>query len=141
ALFFIMKNAAIIGISGYGRHHLLMALEQALQRRLRLVAATVVNQEEESFFCARLRAAGCEIFSSTAEMWARWAGKVELCFIPTGIHLHAPMTLEALEAGANVFVEKPLAATSAEAARIARTEQATGRFVAVGFQDIYTDST
>src|SRR6266480_3792717 len=99
-----MKNAAIIGISNYARHHLFIALEQTLQSRLRLVAATVVNQEAEAFFCGRLRRLGCEIFASTGEMWARWSGRVDLWFITTGLHLHAPMTLEALRAGANVLV-------------------------------------
>lgn len=136
-----MKTAAIIGISHYARHHLLMALEQMLQGRLRLVAATVVNQEEEAFFCRRLRGLGCEIFSDVGAMWAKFAGRVDLCFIPTGLHLHAGMTLQALQAGANVLVEKPLAASLVQAQEIMRCERTSGRFVAVGFQDLYTDST
>ncbi len=136
-----MKTAAIIGISHYARHHLLMALEQMLQGRLRLVAATVVNQEEEAFFCQRLRGLGCEIFADPAAMWEKFAGRVDLCFIPTGLHLHAAMTLQALQCGASVLVEKPLAASLAQAAAIRQLEQRTGRFVAVGFQDLYTDST
>ncbi len=119
----------------------MIALEQVLHGRLRLVAAVVVNQDEEAFFCARLRSLGCEIFDRTEAMWARWSGKVNLCFIPTGIHLHAPMTLEALGAGASVLVEKPLTASVAEAEAIMAAEHRTGKFVAVGFQDLYTDST
>ena len=136
-----MKTAAIIGISNYARNHLLVALEQALQGRLRLVAATVVNQEAEAFFCERLRGLGCTIFDCVDDMWAAFAGKVDLCFIPTGIHLHATMTAQALRAGANVLVEKPLATTTAGARQIMQLEQATGCFVAVGFQDLYTEST
>jgi predicted dehydrogenase len=48
------------------------------------------------------------------------------------------MTLAALKAGADVLVEKPLAGSLAEVAAIRAAEQATGRFVAVGFQDIYS---
>lgn len=136
-----MKIAAIIGISRYARYHLFMALEQALHGKLRLAAAVVVNQQEESFFCQRLRSLGCEIFDHTEAMWARWSGRIDLCFIPTGIHLHAPMTLQALAAGANVLVEKPLTAAVAEASAIMDAERRTGRFVAVGFQDLYTEST
>ena len=111
----ILKTAAIIGISRYARYHLLMALEQALHGKLRLAAAVVVNPVEEAFFCQRLRSLGCEIFHDTRTMWSRWAGRIDLCLIPTGIHLHAPMTLEALESGACVLVEKPLTASVAEA--------------------------
>lgn len=136
-----MKTAAIIGISNFARHHLFMALEQVLQGRLRLVAATVVNQEQESFFCERLRGLGCEIFADPAAMWEKFTGRVDLCFIPTGLHLHAGMTLQALRAGANVLVEKPLAASAAQATEIMRAERNAGRFVAVGFQDLYTAST
>jgi predicted dehydrogenase len=136
-----MKTAAIIGISHYARHHLLMALEQMLQGRLRLVAATVVNQEEEAFFCQRLRGLGCEIFADPAAMWEKFTSRVDLCFIPTGLHLHAAMTLQALQCGANVLVEKPLAASLVQTEAIRQLERRTGRFVAVGFQDLYTDST
>jgi predicted dehydrogenase len=136
-----VKTAAIIGISRYARYHLLIALEQMLHGKLRLAAAVVINPEEEKFFCDRLRKLGCQLYHSTAAMWQEWSGRVDLCFIPTGIHLHAPMTLEALNAGANVLVEKPLTATAHEGEAIIAAENRTGRFVAVGFQDIYTDTT
>lgn len=135
------KTAALIGISSYARNHLLMALEQALHGRLRLVAATVVNQTQEAFFCARLRQLGCEIFGTVDAMWERFGGQIDLCLIPTGIHLHAPMTLQALRAGASVLVEKPLATSTDDARGIMRVERETGRFVAVGFQDLYAEST
>ena len=48
------------------------------------------------------------------------------------------MTLAALAAGAHVLVEKPLAGSLAEVAAIRAAEAATKRFVAVGFQDIYS---
>lgn len=136
-----MKTAAVIGISRYARYHLFMALEQALHGKLRLAAVVVVNQEEESFLCTRLRSLGCEIFEDTRSLWTKWQHRIDLCFVPTGIHLHAPMTLEALGAGANVLVEKPLTATVAEAEAIMAAERRTGRFVAVGFQDLYTPPT
>ena len=136
-----VKTAAIIGISRYARYHLLIALEQMLHGKLRLAAAVVINPEEEAFFCRRLRKLGCELYSSADAMWQEWSGRVDLCFIPTGIHLHAPMTLQALNAGANVLVEKPLTATVHEGEAIIAAELRTSRFVAVGFQDIYTDST
>ena len=136
-----MKTAALIGISNFARHHLLIAAEQILHGRLRLVAATIVNPDEEAFLAARLRSLGCEVFPDVGAMWRARSGQIDLCFIPTGIHLHATMTLQALRAGASVLVEKPLATSIGDAHAIARLERQTGRFVAVGFQDLYTDST
>jgi predicted dehydrogenase len=51
------------------------------------------------------------------------------------------MTIAALESGANVLVEKPLAGSSTEVAAIRAAEQRAGRFVAVGFQDYYEPGT
>jgi predicted dehydrogenase len=74
-------------------------------------------------------------------MLHRHAGQIDLCLIPTGIHWHARMTVAALQAGANVLVEKPLAGSLADASAIRAAEQASGRFVAVGFQDCYDPGT
>ena len=42
-----MIRAALVGVSGYGRWHLLMAMEQMLLGRLQLVGATVINGKEQ----------------------------------------------------------------------------------------------
>ncbi|MDR2674056.1 MAG: Gfo/Idh/MocA family oxidoreductase [Opitutaceae bacterium] len=130
-------SAALIGVSGYARTHLSLAIEQVAQGRIKLAAATVVNQREEDFVCSRLRSLGCSIHATTAEMWSDWKERIDLCMIPTGIPHHATMVIEALRAGAHVFVEKPLAATTAEVDRIIQTEADTGKTVAVAFQDLY----
>jgi predicted dehydrogenase len=54
-----------------------------------------------------------------------------------GIQWHARLTIAALQAGMNVLVEKPLAGSVADAEAIRRAETVSGRFVAVGFQDLY----
>lgn len=132
---------AIIGVSGYGSIHLQLARESRDRGEIRITAAAIINTEEEAATIAELRAGGTEVFTDYAEMFRRHAGKIDLCLIPTGIHWHARMTIAALEAGANVLVEKPLAGSTAEVAEIRRVEQRTGRFVAVGFQDFYEPGT
>jgi predicted dehydrogenase len=136
-----MIRAAIVGVSGYGRWHLLMAMDQMLLGQIRLVGATIINPGSEAFICRRLRAMGVPIYAAFDEMIAALSGNLDLCFIPTGIHHHARMTLMALEAGANVLVEKPLAATLQDIAAIRAAEAATGLWVAVGFQDLYAPET
>jgi predicted dehydrogenase len=50
------------------------------------------------------------------------------------------MTIAALRSGANVLVEKPLAGSIAEVEAVEAEERKSGRFVAVGFQDLYEPS-
>lgn len=134
-------RVAVIGISGYGRIHLQLARECRDRGELDLVAATVINRTEEVANIAELERHGTKIYDDHRAMLQRHAGGLDLCLIPTGIHWHAPMTIAALQAGANVLVEKPLAGSTAEVAAIRGAEAASGRFVAVGFQDFYEPGT
>lgn len=131
----------MIGISGYGRIHLELARGCRDRGEAVIVAAVVINPAEEAANVAELKAGGCAIYTDYQEMLHRHAGQIDLCLIPTGIHWHARMTVAALQAGANVLVEKPLAGSLADASAIRAAEQASGRFVAVGFQDCYDPGT
>ncbi len=105
---------------------------------LDLVAAVVINPDEEPEAVSDLRRRGAVLYDSYEEMLKRHAGHLDLCLVPTGIPWHARMTIAALEVGANVLVEKPLAGSMADVAAIRAAERASGRFVAVGFQEVYS---
>jgi len=49
-------------------------------------------------------------------------------------HLHAAMAIEALEAGKHVLLEKPMATSAADCARIIEAVERTGQLLAVGFE-------
>ena len=132
-------RAAIIGVSGYGKIYLERLLHHAARGDFEIAAATVINRGEEQAACAELEARGAMIYGDYHQMLEAQAGQLDLVLIPTGIHWHARMTLAALAAGANVLVEKPLAATVQDVRAIRETAPASGRFVAVGFQDIYVE--
>jgi predicted dehydrogenase len=136
-----LPRIALIGISGYGRIHLHLARECRDRGEAVIVAATIINPGEEADNVAELRAHGCAIYADYEEMLRRHAGEIDLCLIPTGIHWHSRMSIAALQAGANVLVEKPLAASVEEVAAVQAAERASGRFVAVGFQDCYNPGT
>lgn len=136
-----LPRLALIGISGYGRIHLNLAKQWRDRGEAVIVAATVINAEEEVEEVAGLRAGGCEIYADYEQMLATHSGEIDLCMIPTGIHWHARMTITALRAGANVLVEKPLSGVMSEVAAVRAAEHETGRFVAVGFQDYYEPGT
>ena len=129
-----MLNVAITGISGYGRTH----YEDLLRRRdrgdVRILGAAVINQAEEAEKCAFLKSIGCQIFDSHAAMLSALRGKLDLCFIPTGIDLHAEMAVSAMRAGANAFIEKPAAPVMQDISAMRQAERETSRKVWVGFQ-------
>ena len=128
----------MIGVSGYARVYLELARAARDRGEIDLCAAVIINPGEEAAHEAELRQKGCVIYREYEEMLRQEAGRLDLCLIPTGIPWHARMTLAALLAGANVLVEKPLAGSLAEVTAIRAAESSTGRFVAVGFQDIYS---
>lgn len=130
-------RVALIGVSGYAQVYLNLIRELLALRAVRLEAVVIINPDEERAVVAELAARGTRIYADYAVMLAAEKGRIELCFIPTGIPWHAPMTIDALQAGANVLVEKPLAGSLADAAAIRSAERATGHWVAVGFQDLY----
>ncbi|HWA86211.1 MAG TPA: Gfo/Idh/MocA family oxidoreductase [Opitutus sp.] len=136
-----LPRIALIGISGYGRIHLQLARECRDRGEAAIVAATVINPQEEAENVAELRARGCAIYGDHEEMLRAWGGRIDLCMIPTGINWHARMTIAALRAGANVLVEKPLAGSLADGMAMRAAERESGRFVAVGFQDLYEPGT
>ena len=59
--------------------------------------------------------------------------KLKGVIITTRHNLHASMVVDALSAGKEVFVEKPLALTHKELKEIIETKQATGKTVTIGF--------
>jgi predicted dehydrogenase len=80
---------------------------------------------------------GCAIFADYRGMLDEFAGKIDVCFIPTGIGMHAPMAIAAMNAGANCLIEKPAAPTVQDVAAMKEAEKRNGKFTAVGFQSVY----
>jgi predicted dehydrogenase len=136
-----IPRAGLIGVSGYGRVYLQLALDCQRRGELQLVAAVVINPQEEATTVAELRGLGCEVFADYEAMLEKHRGALELCLIPTGIAWHTRMTVAALAAGANVLVEKPLACSLEEVRTVETAAAKAGRFVAVGFQDFYEPAT
>ena len=132
-----LPRIALIGVSGYGTIYLQLVREALARKLIDLTAAVVINQDQVPEIVKELKEAGAVIYSNTDEFFARENGRVDLCLIPVGIQWHARLTVAALRGGMNVLVEKPLAGSLEDVQMIRRTETACGRWVAVGFQDLY----
>ena len=137
----VKPRVALVGVSGFAGVYFESLLPLAAEGVIELGAAAVINAADEPEKVSALRAAGCRIYGSFDEMLSREAGAIDLCIIPTGIHLHASMTISALAAGCNVLLEKPAAATYAQLQKMREAERRSGRFIAVAYQHMYAPET
>jgi len=113
----------VAGLGNMGRSH---ALAYAANPAFEIVG--MVNRSEVALPEA-LR--GHAVTPDFHEALARL--KPDLVCVSTYSDSHADYAVAALEAGAHVFVEKPLATTVADAERVAEAAARTGRKVVVGY--------
>ena len=66
---------------------------------------------------------------------------IDAVVIATSDHWHAPIAVAAMQAGKDVYCEKPMTHTIAEALEMVRTSKETGRVVQVGSQSLSMEST
>ena len=103
-----MLNVVLIGVSGFGDVHYRDLLRWHHAGKLNFAAAAVIDNANQREKCAEMEALGIRIYDDYRHMLA--AEQADLCCIPTGIAMHAPMSIAAMRAGMNVLVEKPAAA-------------------------------
>ena len=60
---------------------------------------------------------------------------IEVVHVLTPNNAHAPLTIDALEAGKHVMCEKPMAKTYAEAKAMLEASKRTGKLLTIGYQN------
>ena len=116
-----MTRVLIIGLGTMGRSHAL-AHHHA--------GATIVGLVNRSTPNLPPELAGYPVFQSVQEGLAL---KPDLVVIATHSDSHAELAIAAMEQGAHVFVEKPLATTVADAERVVATAKTLNRKLVVGY--------
>jgi UDP-N-acetylglucosamine 3-dehydrogenase len=118
-------RAGVIGLGSMGRNHA-RVLDSAIDG-VQLVAVADPSPE------ALRRISGERPVRSYADAGAMLAEeRLDLVTVAAPTSLHADVTLAALTAGAHVMVEKPIAATRAEAERMMAAAADAGRLLSVG---------
>jgi predicted dehydrogenase len=121
-----VPKVAVVGLGIWGTNH---ALAYADYDRCEL--AVVCDADPE-----RARAAGQNLgVAWTDDVAEVAASDVDGVSVATPDHLHAAVTMQMLGAGKNVFLEKPLATSLAEAQQLAAAAAASGRIAIVDFQN------
>ena len=118
-------RAGVIGLGMMGRNHV-RVWDEAVED-VDLVAVADPDPEAVERATAGRRARG---FDDVDRMLAE--EELDLVSIVAPTSLHLPVTLAALRAGANVLVEKPIAATPDEATEMIEAARTAGRMLTVG---------
>ncbi|MEO6245127.1 MAG: Gfo/Idh/MocA family oxidoreductase [Opitutaceae bacterium] len=117
----------LVGFGAWGQHH---AQSIAAHPEARLAAITAPS--EASRAAAAQAHPTARIFSDHRQMLA--AMKLDLVDIVTPSHTHRAIATDALEAGCDVLLEKPMALTVEDCRAIVRLAHARGRRLAVGHE-------
>eukprot|EP01037_Dinobryon_pediforme_P020157 gene20157-20707_t len=115
-------RTVVIGLGQMGRSHALAYHRNPGFEIVGLVNRTAVDLPDELAAYPRL-----------ADVDATLALKPDLVSINTYTDSHADLAVKALEAGAHVFVEKPLATTGTDARRVVEAARRTGRKLVIGY--------
>lgn len=99
------------------------------------VLAGVCDGDTRALDAARSRFDGVHFFSEYEEMLA--SGMIDAVAIAAPAALHASLATRAIQAGLNVFVEKPLALSVPEASAVVAAARARGVLLVVGHLLLY----
>ncbi len=126
-------NIGMIGVGGRGSGHV-RAINQRMEMKgdVHIVAISDIYSKRNN---AALSATGLgneDLHGDYHDLLSR--SDVDGVFISTPDHWHAPMALDALDAGKDVYLEKPVTLTIPEAKAVARKVAETGGVLQVGCQ-------
>jgi predicted dehydrogenase len=128
-------RAAFIGCGDHACRNIYPCLQYAPVE----LVALCDRREERARHCARMFGAA-SIYADHAVMLAR--EQPQVVFIVTGYDAdshptYPPLAIDAMRAGAQVWIEKPPAASAAEIETMMAVERETGRFTMVGFKKMF----
>ncbi|MBL8890306.1 MAG: Gfo/Idh/MocA family oxidoreductase [Planctomycetaceae bacterium] len=122
-----------IGVGGQGRSNLKALLSHA-------VAVCDVDTRHSDQAAKMIHEAGgaCEVYGDYRKLLER--SDIDAVVISTPDHWHALQTIQACEAGKDVYVEKPLSLTIAEGRRMVQAARQHHRIVQTGSQQRSSDN-
>jgi predicted dehydrogenase len=131
-----MVKIAMIGAGGYA-YELLRRIWK-LPESLELVAVSS-NPLRKSAGRSACIDRGVEILPSVDELLNHVAGKADVIIVPTPINTHFKLTKKCLDAGFEVWLEKPPVATIQELNYLQEHARSKGKEIAVMFQHLHSD--
>jgi predicted dehydrogenase len=123
-------KVGIIGCGGIGVQKHLPAIAKIQEAEITAFCDIIPARAEKS--CKLFGGSGAKVYKDYKELIKD--SKVDVVHICTPNNSHAPITVEALEAGMHVMCEKPMATSYKEAKQMADTAEKTGRILTIGYQ-------
>lgn len=131
-------STIVVGTGGFARGHIRrMCAQKKTTRIVGLVETSEKQREATRKVFDEAHIACPPFFSSIKELVAK-QGAPETACICTPHSLHKPHILEALKAGIDVLVEKPMVLDAAEARAVIRARDRSGRLLSVAFPGSYS---
>lgn len=124
-------NMGVIGCGGMGTGHLRRMVDMSRNpaEKIQVVGVCDIYEPRKE----RAKAiSGARVFHDYREMLEM--PDLDAVLIATPDHWHAQMTIDAMEAGKDVYCEKPMTLYWHEAKRVAQTAERLGRVVQIGAQ-------
>ncbi|MDD2647484.1 MAG: Gfo/Idh/MocA family oxidoreductase [Eubacteriales bacterium] len=97
-----------------------------------IVAVADLIDGKAKAFCERFGIKGANLYNSHKELLA--SEKLDAVSVCTYNRTHAECAIDALKAGVNVLLEKPMCVTLEEGIEIMRAEKESGKVLSIGFQ-------
>jgi predicted dehydrogenase len=121
-------RVAVIGAGAFGKNHARVYHDlQKAGEAVELVGIVDTDSVRAKALAAQF---GTKAFANLNELLQ--AGSVQAASVSVPTTLHLPVAKQAMQAGLDVLIEKPIAASLAEADELVRTAKETGRVAQVG---------
>jgi predicted dehydrogenase len=125
-------NIGMIGIGGMGGGHLNMIKNMSEENNVAIVAVCDLWDKRKKEAQQKAGLTDAQAYSDYRKLLEN--KDIDLVVISTADHWHAPIAIDAMEAGKHVYVEKPMTRYLEEAFKMYDTAKRTGKVVQVGSQ-------
>ncbi len=126
---------ACVGVGGYAGAYVRGIGRVENEGGAKFVCAVIRSPKKYAKQIEELTAKGVEVINDYAEALEKCRGKVDVFAIPTSIEAHRKQVIPALEAGYDVLVEKPPAATVQDVDAMVAARDKAGKMLSGGFQN------
>jgi predicted dehydrogenase len=128
-------GVAVVGVSEHiGKDHLKGIVEKCNENNTVLVAASDVFNKRRDWAKANGNLKDADLFLDYREMLDKKKNDIQAVLVATHDPLHAPITLDCLDAGKHVYCEKPLTRHLGDAFKVYEKVKSSGKVFQVGSQ-------
>jgi predicted dehydrogenase len=135
-------RVVVTGLGGYAQDHI-QAVQWLAKENLAILAGVVAlraDRKKHMELIHSLAEKGIVLYDTIEHFLATGASEADVLMCAVGIHRHIPVSIAAMQAGLQVYCEKPVAGAIQEVDRLIAVKKKLGKKVAIGFQYLPTRS-